>query len=95
MPDSVLVHSKNNHAGANPIIFKTTNGIGTLTISTNCSQIALTTTCGNGATCIAHTVPGVTGTCTYAASVNGSPSADPIIVTDNCCPSTTDTFGRP
>jgi hypothetical protein len=93
-PNSVLAHSKNN-MGANPIVFKTANGTGTLAISTTCSQISLGSGCGHGPVCNARTVPEVTGTCTYSASVNGSTPADPIIVTDNCCPSTTETLGRP
>jgi hypothetical protein len=86
-PTNFTMHSHNN-SNANPIIFKTTGGSGKLTISlTSCSQITLGSGCGSGPVCNAQTVPGVTGTCTYSASVDGSAPADPIIVTDNCCPS--------
>ena len=86
-PSNVTIHSHNNNA-TNPVIFKTAGGSGTLTITlTSCSQITLGSGCGSGPVCNAQTVDGVTGTCTYSASVNGSTPADPIIVTDNCCPS--------
>ncbi|HWS71088.1 MAG TPA: hypothetical protein VN605_03195 [Thermoanaerobaculia bacterium] len=86
MPNNVTIHSHNNNA-RNPVVFKTANGTGTLTISlTSCSQITLGNGCGNGPVCNAQTVTTSTGTCTYSASNNGSAPADPIIVTDNCCP---------
>lgn len=92
-PASVTVHQRNNNA-ANPVVFKTASGSGTLTINlTSCSQITLGSGCGRGPVCNAQTVTDVTGTCTYSASVNGAAAADPIIVTDNCCPSTTETRG--
>lgn len=92
-PSNVTVHQRNN-AGANPVVFKTQAGTGTLSISlTSCSQITLGSGCGNGPVCNARTIIDTTGTCTYSASVNGSAAADPIIVTDNCCPSSTETHG--
>lgn len=85
-PSSLTMHSHNNNS-ANPLVFRTVSGGGTLTISTTCSQISLGSGCGSGPVCNAQSVPGNTGTCTYSASVSGGAPADPIIVTDNCCPS--------
>lgn len=94
-PATVTAHQRMSNGAAVPILFKTASGTGTLNISlTSCSQITLGNGCGHGPTCNAQTVTNVNGTCTYSASVNGAAAADPIIVTDNCCPTGTETRGN-
>ena len=79
-----LTMNKMDHGVGNPIIWRTAAGGGTLTLNLSCSQIE-TPMC-HGGICIARTNPDSEGTCTYTANLDGVTGADPIIVTDNCCP---------
>lgn len=82
-PPSLAMHN-NDHGAGNPIIWRADGG-GALALNLTCPQID-PPSC-NGPICIGRTNPQSSGTCTYTASVNGVAGSDPIIVTDNCCPS--------
>jgi hypothetical protein len=85
-PDNFHIQSRDN---GKPVIvrFATDTGTGTLKLTLNaCVQLKLDPGCGSGATCTAETVMTESGPCTYTPTVDGKVAADPIIVTDNCCP---------
>lgn len=83
-PDWIRMN-KMDHGVGNPVIWRTDGG-GKLTLNLTCPEIG-PPNC-RGGICIATTNPDVAGTCTYTATVDNVTGTDPIIVTDNCCPST-------
>jgi len=87
-PSGLIIHSKNN-GKPNKVQFQTATGTGVLAITLNtCTQLVLMPGCGTGAICDAETVTTLSGNCSYTPTINSSTAADPIIVTDGCCPTT-------
>lgn len=87
-PDTIAVHSHADGLVPNRILFLNATGSGKLSIKLGdgCRNLnPLSLNCVGG-TCSVMTVPAVAGDCTYTAGIDGAMGADPIIVTDNCCP---------
>jgi hypothetical protein len=81
-PDGLKVHNNDKGVGV-PITWKTTE-MAALTISLNCAQIS-TPIC-KGQVCASRTATTTTGPCEYTPRLDGQAGADPIIITDQCCP---------
>ncbi|HWS71089.1 MAG TPA: hypothetical protein VN605_03200 [Thermoanaerobaculia bacterium] len=84
VPDRVAMHS-HDHGVGNPILWRTADGGGTLTLNLSCPGVVEQPIC-HGPICTSRATPITDGTCSYTAVVNGVGGSDPIIVTDNCCP---------
>ena len=86
-PDGFHIQNKDNGRSVT-VHFQTDSGTGVLDIRKNtCPQLVIT--CDGSANCTGLTVTDTFGDCSYTPVVNNHAAADPIIVTDNCCPTTT------
>jgi len=95
-PDNVVVHSHADGLVPNRIVFLNATGSGRLSIrmGAGCTSLdARSLTCTAG-TCSVLTIPQAAKQCDYTASIDGVMGSDPIIVTDNCCPTTTGEEGK-
>lgn len=92
-PDNFSIQNKENGRPVT-VKFQLDATTGTLDIrKVSCPQIAIA--CDGGMTCTGLTVMDTAGPCSYTPVVNNHAAADPIIVTDNCCPSTEGDHPRP